>query len=417
MGGKYISFVSNLSPIILPSKTGEIMTRFKCHKVTKDLLKKVADKYELEKIRNILEKDDSLLFKKDIYICLHNIVKAASSGGDVLEALRSAKNVYNLPIFAVNAQKGIYLIKNKPDFEKAVEELGKFRNCFNLNPYAIINTFLAIIEAQITGFDLNDLLQKGIAHVEEFIKHSLKTSPNWDEKTLTMKNPVLIIPIGAAGTGKSTYYRELPNVINISCDNIRYLLFREFGPCFSPWESTLAWWVVNQLTDVYISKGYSVFYNGVNTDLEYRSPLTMENPDPLYAGIPYKIKLVYFEPPVKLTADELKELKSVDLWANPIDGLDLSKFSPNVAKILELIKTNYHRTLARTKEIKEGKRAQDPYDVLYSVPAAIVKLFVEQSFDVPKGKNVIIIPRKEIPDETERSKFYRGYAAKVMEAQ
>ena len=53
--------------------------------------------------------------------------------------------------------------------------------------------------------------------------------------------------------------------------------------------------------------------------------------------------------------------------------------------------------------------------MLYLVPAAIVKLFVEQSFDVPKNEKVIIIPRKEISDEKERSAFYRRYAEKVLE--
>ena len=89
--------------------------------------------------------------------------------------------------------------------------------------------------------------------------------------------------------------------------------------------------------------------------------------------------------------------------------------APNVAKIMELIKNNFQRTLTRTEEITNGKKQQDKFDVLYSVPAAIVKLFVEQSFDVPKNEKVIIIPRKEISDEKERSAFYRRYAEKVLE--
>ncbi|MDO8733781.1 MAG: hypothetical protein Q7K21_01300, partial [Elusimicrobiota bacterium] len=164
----------------------------------------------------------------------------------------------------------------------------------------------------------------------------------------------------------------------------------------------------------YLNNGYSVFYNGVNTDMEYRSPITMENSDPLYSGIPYKIKLVYFEPPVKLSPDELKELKTINLWANSVDKIDIALLSPNVAKIIELIKNNFQRTLTRTEEITNGKKQQDKFDVLYSVPAAIVKLFVEQSFDVPKDENVVIIPRKEIPNEEERSAFYRGYAKQIF---
>lgn len=389
---------------------------FKYHRETRDLLLKVAERYKLEKLKSIVSNDDSLLFHKDIYICLHNIVDAALSSSDVLESLKSARNIYNSPIFIVNVSKGTFLIKNKPDFTQATDELEQFSNCFRLSPYLIVNTYLAIIVSQITGFDLNSLYNKGIEHIENFIRVSLSNNPEWNQKSLVSKNPKLIIPVGAAGTGKSTFYRELPNVINISCDNIRYLLFREFGPCFSSWESTLAWWVVNQLTDIYLTKGYSVFYNGVNTDIEYRSPITMENPDPLYEGIPYKTILVYFEPPVKLSADELKELKAINLWSTPIDKIDINAYSPNVGKIIEMIKSNFERTLSRTKEIAEGKRQQDPYDVLYSVPAAIIKLFVEQSFEVPKGKNVFIIPRKEIPDEVERAKFYREYALQVMKA-
>ncbi|OQW98834.1 MAG: hypothetical protein BWK68_00030 [Elusimicrobia bacterium A5] len=387
---------------------------FKRHGETRDLLKKVAARYGLKKLSDVVENDNSLLYEKDVYICLHNIVDASLAAGDVLENLRSAKNLYNSPIFAVNSQKGIFLIKNKPDFEEAILRMQNFSNCFHLNPYSIINTFLAIIEAQITGFDLAKLYEEGKKHIEHFIIYSLKNNSNWDKKTLVRKNPILIIPIGAAGGGKSTFYRELSNVINISCDNVRYLLFKEFGPCFSSWESCLAWWTVNQLTDNYLNNGFSVFYNGVNTDMEYRSPITMENSDPLYSGIPYKIKLVYFEPPVKLSPDELKELRAINLWANPVDKIDIALLSPNVAKIIELIKNNFQRTLTRTEEITNGKKQQDKFDVLYSVPAAIVKLFVEQSFDVPQNENAVIIPRKEIQDEKERSAFYREYAKQVL---
>ncbi len=388
--------------------------KFKYREKTKELLEKLARKYNLENLSALLKDGNASLYGKDIYVCLHDIVEAALSGGDIRESLKNAKNIYNSPIFLVNQTKSLYQIKNLPDFEKALEEMSRFSSCFKLSDYSVVNTFLAIIEAQVTGFNLKELLDKGIKHIEDFIDYSLKTNPSWNKSTLVSKNPVLVIPVGAAGTGKSTFYRELSNVVNISCDNIRYMLFKEFGPCFSSWESTLSWWVVNQLIDVYFTKGISVFYNGVNTDMEYRSPLTMENHDPLFAGIPYNIKLVYFEPPVKLNADELKELKSINLWASSIDALDLTKYSDNVAKILELIKTNYQRTLARTKEITEGKKTQDPYDVLYSVPAAIVKLFVEQSFDVPTGKNVIIVPRKEIPDEKERASFYKQYTKEVL---
>jgi len=387
---------------------------FKRHSETKDLLFQMAKRYQLKKLEDIVGDENSLLFEKDVYICLQNIVEASLSGGDVLESLKNAKNVYNSPVFAVNPQKGIFQIKTVPDFEKAISDMEKFSNCFKLNAYSIVNTFLALIEAQVTGFDLGDLYQKGVRHIGDLIKDALSKNPNWDEKTLTDSNPVLIIPIGAAGTGKSTFYKELSNVVNISCDNVRYLLFKDFGPCFSSWESCLAWWTVNQLTDHYIGKGYNVFYNGVNTDMEYRSPITMENPNPLYAGMPYNIKLVYFEPPARLTPEELKELKSINLWATPVDKVDFTSLSPNVLKIMGLIKNNFERTMARTREISEGKKQQDPFDVLYSVPAAIVKLFVEQSFEKPSGKNVIIVPRKEIPDEDKRAEFYRKYAKKVL---
>ena len=387
---------------------------FKRHGETRDILTQVAKKYRLKKLEDIVSDDNSLLFEKDVYICLQNIVEATLSGGDVLEALKSAKNLYNSPVFGVSPQKGIYQIKNAPDFEKAIADLDRFSNCFKLSPYSIVNTYLALVEAQVTGFDLDELYKKGVQHIEGLIEDALSKNPNWDEKTLSGKNPVLVIPIGAAGCGKSTFYRELSNVLNISCDNVRYLLFKEFGPCFSSWESCLAWWTVNQLTDSYIAKGYSVFYNGVNTDMEYRSPITMENPNPLYAGMPYNLKLVYFEPPAKLSAEELKELKAINLWAMPVDKVDFAVLSPNAAKIMELIKNNFERTLSRTKEISEGKKQQDPFDILYSVPAAIVKLFVEQSFDKPTAKNVTVVPRKDISNETERAAFYRRYAREVQ---
>jgi len=395
-------------------------------KETNELLLRFAGRYHLDSLSAILQNEKTILFEKDVYVCLHDIVDAVlSSGGEdgkgdsvLFENLKKARNVYNSPIFVVNQAKGRYLIKNKPDFEKAISDAARYEKALKLSPYSAINTFLALVESQITGFSPDELLARGIQHIEGFIENQIRTNPRWNASTLISENPVLIIPIGAAGTGKSTFYKELPNVVNISCDNIRYLLFKEFGPCFSSWESALAWWVVNRLADIYLDKGISVFYNGVNTDMEYRSPITMENPDPLYAGIPYRIKLVYFEPPVKLTDDDLKELKSINLWTTPLDKIDFSKLSPNVAKIMELIKSNYLRTLARTKEISEGKRQQDPYDVLYSVPPAIVKLFVEQSFDAPQpsppAREVIFIPRKEIPDEKERAEFYREYALKVI---
>jgi len=197
---------------------------FKRYGETKSLLKKIADKYGIKKLSDVVDNNRSLLYEKDVFICLHNIVDASLAPGDILENLRSAKNLYNSPIFAVNSQKGIFLIKNKSDFEKAILRMKDFSNCFHLNPYSIINTFLAIIETQITGFDLEKLYEKGKKHVGDFIKYSLKNNSNWDKKTLISKSPVLIIPIGAAGGGKSTFYRELSNVINISCDNVRYLL-------------------------------------------------------------------------------------------------------------------------------------------------------------------------------------------------
>lgn len=55
-------------------------TEFKRHRETRDLLKKVAGRYGLKKLLDIVENDNSLLFEKDVYICLHNIVDAAISG-------------------------------------------------------------------------------------------------------------------------------------------------------------------------------------------------------------------------------------------------------------------------------------------------------------------------------------------------
>ena len=378
------------------------------------LLKEVAEKYSLDKLAAVLDDKNTVLFKTDIFICLRGNVEAADSGENVLEALKEAKNMYKSPIYAVNPAKGEFMLKAAPDFAKAVADMGKYSFCFKLSPYHIINTFLAVVEAQVTGMALDALYAKGEKHIEDSIEYSLKTNPNWDKASLTVKNPKLIMPVGAAGCGKSTFYRELSDVVNFSCDNIRYLLFKDFGPCFSPWESALAWWVVNRLTDTYLSKGYNVFYNGVNTDPEYRSPITMENPDPLFARMPYNVKLVYFEPPVHLNAEELKELDGINLWASKIEELDMSSLSPNVKKIMELIKGNYLRTLARTKDISGGKVEQDPFDILYAVPAAIVKLFVAQSFNQPKGGNVVVVPRKEIPDAAERTAFYKQYAAKLL---
>ncbi|MEA2081232.1 MAG: hypothetical protein U9O97_00610 [Elusimicrobiota bacterium] len=382
---------------------------------TMALLKEIAEKYSLDKLTAALNDGSTLLAKTDIFICLSDIVKASESGENVLEALKESKNVYKAPIFAVNPAKGEFMIKSAPDFAKAIEAMEKYSFCFKLSPYHIINTFLAVVEAQITGMDLDELYAAGEKHIEASIEDALKNNPNWNKDTLTVKEPKLIMPVGAAGCGKSTFYRELPNVVNFSCDNVRYLLFKNLGPCFSSWESGLAWWVVNRLTDTYLSRGYNVFYNGVNTDLEYRSPITMEDKDPLFAGMPYDVKLVYFEPPVKLGDEELKQLKSINLWSQKIEDMDMSAFSPNVKSIMELIKGNYMRTLARTKDISEGKVQQNPFDILYAVPAAIVKLFVEQSFDVPKGDNVTVIPRIEIPDADERMTFYREHAAKVLQ--
>ena len=384
------------------------------HEGTKKVFSLIAEKYKLPNLAQIIKNDDHIVWKKDVTICVTNILKAVEAEGSTRELLKDAKNMYNGPIFGINAQEGKYLIKADPNPEKAVEELGKFDFCFKLSPYHVINTYLAILVAQVTAQDLNALLKKGEEHMEAFIAAALRDNPNWKKDSLTSRKPLLIIPIGAAGCGKSTFYQELGNVVNASCDNIRYMLFKEFGPCFAPWESTLAWFVVNRLTDVYLSRGYNVFYNGVNTDLEYRSPITMENPDPLYAGIPYNMKLVYFEPTVSLTADEVSQLKGINLWANPLDKVDRSALSKNVVKILDLIQRNTERTMERTKAIREGKAEQDPFDILYPVPPAIVKMFMEQSFSKPEGPKVVVVPRKEIPDAAARAAFYREYAEKAL---
>jgi energy-coupling factor transporter ATP-binding protein EcfA2 len=292
--------------------------------------------------------------------------------------------------------------------------LGEYDFCFKLSPYHIVNSYLAIVIAQVTDLDVEDLYDKAEKHIEGFIEYALENYPNWDEDTLTVDDPVLMMPIGAAGSGKSTFFKELSNVINFSCDNIRYLLFKEYGPSFSPWESGLSWWIVNRLVDHYLGKGYNVFYNGVNTDLEYRSPITMEDQDILFAGMPYRVKLVYFEPPVELTSKELEELKSINLWETPIEEVDTGSLSKNAGYVIDFIKINYQRTLTRTEKISSGEESQDPFDILYAVPAPIVKLFVEQSFDKPAADNMVMVKRKEIPDPQERSAFYRKYAEIAM---
>jgi len=385
------------------------------HEGTRAVFKQIADKYALPSLLEVIKSDESIVWTKDVTICTTNILKAVEAQGDTKELLKEAKNMYNTPIFLVNGQEKTWLIASEPDTAKAIEQMGKYDFCFRLSPYHIINTYLSILTAQITGQDLDALVKSGEEHVEALIAHSLQENPTWKKAALTSDKPLLILPIGAAGCGKSTFYRELGNVVNASCDNIRYLLFQKFGPCFTPWESTLAWWVVNRLTDIYLKRGYSVFYNGVNTDLEYRSPITMENPDKLFAGIPYRIKLVYFEPPVTLTAVELNELKSINLWGTPLDKIDRSSLCENVKKILDLIKSNTERTMERTSAIREGKAEQDPFDILYAVPPAIVKMFVEQSFARPQGSNVVFVPRREIPDAAERAAFYRSYAEKAVQ--
>ncbi|HPP88302.1 MAG TPA: hypothetical protein PLM75_10635 [bacterium] len=386
--------------------------------VTRNYLKFIGLTYGSSRLVDEMSKSKSTIYSKDVYICLKNIIDAVLFNGSTeqekIKALQNARNLYNSPIFAVDYQHKDFAIKNLPDFQEVIDDLKYYSDCFKLNIYSIVNTVLSLIVAQVTGYNLNKLFVEGVGHIERFIEFSLINNKNWNAKKLSTKNPKLIMPIGAAGCGKSTFYRELSNVVNISCDNIRYLLFKDFGPCFQSWESGLSWWVVNALTDYYLNKGYSVFYNGVNTDLQYRSPMTNEAKDPIFEGLPYDIRLVYFEPLTKLNKTELDELKNINLWQTPIEKVDLSKVSPKVRMILEMIKNNVERTYQRTKEIREGKKEQDPFDILYAVPAPIVKLFVEQNFDKPTGKNVIVIPRKEIPDEIERQKFYREYADKVL---
>lgn len=386
------------------------------HEETRKIFSQIAEKYKLPNLSQIIKSDDHIVWKKDVTICVTNILKAVEAEGETRELLKEAKNMYNGPIFAINAQEGKYLIKADPNPQKAVEDLGKFDFCFKLSPYHVINTYLAILVAQVTAQDLNTLLKKGEEHMEAFIAAALRDNPNWKKASLISDKPLLIIPIGAAGCGKSTFYQELGNVVNASCDNIRYMLFKDFGPCFAAWESTLAWFVVNRLTDIYLGRGYNVFYNGVNTDLEYRSPITMENPDPLYAGIPYNMKLVYFEPTVSLTADEVNQLRAINLWATSLDKVDRTGLSKNVCKIIDLIQRNTERTMERTKAIREGKAEQDPFDILYPVPPAIVKMFMEQSFSKPEGPKVVVVPRKEIPDAAARAAFYREYADKALQS-
>ncbi len=382
--------------------------------MTRNFLQAAATKYGLTRLQGELDKGDgSLLLKTDLWICLSGIIEQAFFAGKSPAALYEAKNMYKGGIFGP-ADAAAPVVKALPDLDAAVSALQQFDYCFKLNAYQQVNTLLAIVVAQITGNNLQECVAKGKAHLEGMIADALKNNPVWNEKTLKTKSPRLVVPIGAAGCGKSTFYRELPNVVNISCDNVRYLLFSSFGPCFQPWESTLAWWTVNALTDHYLRAGYHVFYNGVNTDLEYRSPITMENPDSLYAGNTYDIRLVYFEPPVTLTDDERKELAGINLWATKLEAVDFAALSPNVRKIMELIRTNFERTMARTAEIRAGQRQQDPYDILYSVPAAIVKLFVEQSFNKPSTGQVTVVPRREIPDAKEREAFYRERAAQVL---
>jgi len=384
----------------------------------KNFISIIALRYGSKKLLKEISRENSVLYKKDVYITLKNIVQAVVFTGNTkvekLEALKQAKNIYNNPIFSLGFNNPNFIVKKLPDFQEIIDDMKFYKSCFEMNAYNIINTIVNLVIAQITDMDLNKLFIEGVGHLERFIQHSLATNPNWNIKTLTSDNPKLVIPIGAAGCGKSTFYKELGNVVNISCDNIRYLLFSSYGPSFAAWESSLSWWVVNMLTDYYLNRGYSVFFNGVNTDLEYRSPMSMEAPDSLYEGLKYNIKLVYFEPPVKLNDAELAELKAINLWTTPIEKLDMTKISTNVKKIIEMIKTNVDRTFQRTKEIREGKKDQDPFDILYAVPAPIVKLFVEQNFDRPTSANVVVIPRKEIPDPLEREKFYKEYAALVL---
>jgi len=115
-----------------------------------------------------------------------------------------------------------------------------------------------------------------------------------------------------------------------------------------------------------------------------------------------------------LTPEELQELKDINLWATQLDDLNLGDYSENVQKVMDMIKINYERTVARTAEITAGKAEQDPYDVLYSVPPAIVKLFIEQSFDRPEFDNLVVVEQKEIPDEQERKEFYINKGKEVI---
>lgn len=384
---------------------------------TVNFLKVIALKYGLENLLVELENKNSCLFSKDIFLCIENIVDAVVFKGNNTEekiaALKQAKNIYNMPIFLIDGDK--FNIKRLPDFYRILDNVRFFEKSLNMNIYNTVNTILTLFKAQITGSNLNEMFFLSVGHIERSIENGFFTNPNWNRKEEISDNPMLVMPIGTAGCGKSTFYRVLKNVVNISCDNIRYLLFKEFGPCFKSWESTISWWIVNNLTDFYIRRGYSVFYNGVNTDMEYRAPMTMEINNPLYQGLKYNIKLVYFEPAVKLNTEELAELKSINLWKDDIMKLDFSKYSTNVSKTLEIIKSNYQRTVARTLKINNGEQMQDPYDVQYLVPPAVIKIFIEQSFNKPKGRNVLSIPRKNILDEKERTEFYKKYAGKLYE--
>lgn len=386
---------------------------------TVNLIKTIALKYGLAKLLKVVEDPDTILFQKDIYICFENIVNAVIFKGktdeEKLEALKEAKNIYNAPIFLADEAGTKYNIVNVPDFYRLIDSVRFFEKSLHMNVYNTINTILTLLISQIIDVNLNELFYLGIGHIERSIENAFITNPIWDRKHETTENPRLIMPIGAAGCGKSTFYKVIPNVVNISCDNIRYLLFHKFGPSFKSWESTISWWIVNNLTDFYIRRGYTVFYNGVNTDQEYRAPITGEISDPLYEGLMYNIKLVYFEPTVMLNEKELETLKSVDLWSNKFEDLNFDDYSENVKKTLEFIKMNYERTVSRTKNIKEGIQDQDPYDILYLVPPAIVKLFVEQSFVKPTGDKVITIPRKNIPDDKEREEFYKSFIPKIWE--
>lgn len=386
---------------------------------TVNLLKTIALKYGLNNLLKVLENPETILFKKDIYICIENIVEAVvfqgNSKEEKLESLKSAKNVYNAPIFIADAASKKYNIVNLPDFYRLIDSVRFFEKSLKLNVYNTVNTILTLLVAQVIDVNLNEMFYLGIGHIERSIENAFLTNSTWTRDKETSDKPVLVMPIGAAGCGKSTFYKVIPNLVNISCDNIRYLLFSKFGPSFSSWESTISWWVVNNLTDFYLRRGYSVFFNGVNTDQEYRTPLTGEVNDPIYEGIKFNIKLVYFEPTVMLNDEELSILKSVDLWSKSLDDINFDDYPEKVRLTLEFIKLNYERTVSRTQKINEGTQEQDPYDILYLVPPAIVKLFVEQSFVRPTGENVIYIPRKNIPDDKEREDFYKSFVPKVFE--